>query len=152
MTLREGLQDKLGPVLFQFPKQVVYTPKMLQRVVQQLNPVFCNVLEFRHESWWRAAVFEQLRDHRLTFCSISYPDLPDGPVVQPPLFYYRFHGAPHLYKSAYADAYLNDIVEQVQQHADLSEVYLYFNNTATDAAIRNARHVQEVINDPALLR
>jgi uncharacterized protein YecE (DUF72 family) len=50
-TIREGLEEKLGPVLFQFPPRFRYDEERLARVLAQLDPGFDNVLEFRHPGW-----------------------------------------------------------------------------------------------------
>src|SRR5690606_39591437 len=48
-TSREGLQEKLGPVLFQFPPNMFFTEEMLFGIIEALDPSFLNVVEFRSE-------------------------------------------------------------------------------------------------------
>ena len=55
--------------------------ELLQKIVQQLNPSFINVVEFRHSSWWQTKVRETLSSHNISFCGISHPLLPDEAVV-----------------------------------------------------------------------
>src|SRR5262245_50088048 len=43
-TIRTGLQEKLGAVLFQLPAQVTYSDEFLQRIINQLDPSFTNVI------------------------------------------------------------------------------------------------------------
>lgn len=137
-TIREGLREKLGPVLFQFPPRFHYDEQRLARVLSQLDPGFENVLEFRHPGWWRNEVYAQLRQHRISFCGMSHPELPKDVVINGPVVYYRFHGVPDLYRSAYSDAALRQFAEQVEQAPGGREAWCYFNNDAAVAAIPNA--------------
>jgi uncharacterized protein YecE (DUF72 family) len=47
---RDGLKEKLGPLLFQFPPAFLYTKERLQRITGSLNNSFMNVVEFRHRA------------------------------------------------------------------------------------------------------
>src|ERR1044072_7910402 len=76
-SLREGLNEKLGSVLFQLPPWFSYSEEKLQNLIQLVDPSFPNVIEFRHGSWWREEVIEALSRKHLSFCSISHPTLPD---------------------------------------------------------------------------
>lgn len=138
-TIREGLQEKLGPVLFQFFSNVQYSEQLLSKVIRQLDPSFVNVLEFRHHSWWNAQVYERLAEHGIVFCGHSYPQLPDTVIVNSETVYYRFHGVPQLYCSAYPPEFLQHVADTIRSGASVQHAYLYFNNTMQDAAIRNAR-------------
>src|SRR5690606_20068460 len=67
-AVRAGLSEKLGPVLFQFPSNFHYAPERLSRIVEVLDVSVGNVLEFRHASWWNAAVYEALASANASFC------------------------------------------------------------------------------------
>lgn len=138
-TIREGLQEKSGPVLFQFPSRFRYEPERLERVLSQLDPGFANVLEFRHPGWWCEAVYTALRQRGISFCGLSYPGLPDEPIVTAPLIYYRFHGVPDLYRSAYREAQLRAFTEKLIADEKITDAWCYFNNDVAVAAIPNAR-------------
>ncbi len=49
-TVQEGLKEKLGCVLFQMPPQMVYKEEKLEQIIDNLDLLVKNVLEFRHES------------------------------------------------------------------------------------------------------
>lgn len=137
-TIHEGLQEKLGPVLFQFPPRFRYDEKRLIRVLEQLDPRFDNVLEFRHPGWWCDEVYKKLREHRVTFCGMSYPELPDEPIITGPIVYYRFHGVPELYRSAYSDTSLQHFAHMLESEITAKEIWCYFNNDVAVAAVPNA--------------
>jgi uncharacterized protein YecE (DUF72 family) len=137
-TVRAGLEEKLGPVLFQLPPRLRYEPERLQRILDQLDPTFDNVLEFRHPSWWQPAVYEQLAAKRISFCGMSHPELPDEVIVNSPVVYYRFHGVPDLYRSSYSRENLQRVVNKVREQDGIEQAWFYFNNDAAVAAIPNA--------------
>lgn len=141
---REGLSDKLDCVLFQLPPSFSYTEERLQLVLSAVNPEFKNVVEFRHESWWRQEVYDALEKSRITFCSVNYPKLPTQVIKTNAIGYYRFHGSPQLFYSLYKVEELESVLQQITEH-DFKEAYIYFNNTASSAAIINALKVKDIL-------
>jgi uncharacterized protein YecE (DUF72 family) len=137
-TVRAGLDEKLGPVLFQLPPRLRYEPERLQRILDQIDPTFDNVLEFRHPSWWQPTVYEQLAERRISFCGMSHPELPDDVIVNSPVVYYRFHGVPDLYRSSYSREDLQRVVNKIREQDGIEQAWFYFNNDAAVAAIPNA--------------
>jgi uncharacterized protein YecE (DUF72 family) len=140
----EGLGDKLGCVLFQLPPSFSYSEEKLQLLLNAVNPEFRNVVEFRHESWWRHDVYNILTKNNIFFCSVNYPKLPTDVIVTNNIGYYRFHGSPKLFYSQYTietlQAVLNGFLNK-----DIKETYVYFNNTASTAAIINAMQMKDLI-------
>ncbi|TSD66441.1 DUF72 domain-containing protein [Inquilinus sp. KBS0705] len=143
-VVSEGLQQKLGPVLFQLPPRFSYSEERLQRIIDNLNPAFNNVLEFRHETWWREDVYQALADKQIVFCGMSHPQLPDTLIMNTQQVYYRFHGVPDLYKSGYSTLFMENIVETIQSANNVSQGWFYFNNDVALAAITNAREMEQL--------
>ncbi len=102
------------------------------------------MIEFRHASWWNAAVYQQLAQHRISFCSISHPGLPDELVINSKTLYDRFHGVPELYKSLYPASKLKETVDQIRLSDSPEEAYIYFNNDIGASALQNAREMLEM--------
>ena len=144
-TVSKGLKDKLGCVLFQLHPGIEYSDARLAQILKSLDKSFINVIEFRHPSWWRPHVKKALQDEKIAFCGISYPNLPDEIVKTSSALYYRFHGVPDLYLSAYTNKQLKNIVGGIKRKRNVREVYIYFNNDIDVAAVRNARTVQRLI-------
>ena len=94
-VIREGLQEKLGAVLFQFPGSFEFASERLACIIENLDPTFENVVEFRNATWWQANVGRLLGLSGIRFCSVSYPGLSDKPVLNSPITYYRFHDIPN---------------------------------------------------------
>jgi uncharacterized protein YecE (DUF72 family) len=143
MVCGKGLKEKLGPLLFQFPSRLAYDPGILQRIISGMDPSFQNVVEFRDISWWNKKVYAALETKGIIFCGVSYPGLPDEVIVNGPVVYYRFHGIPKLYHSAYDEATLKKMANSVLRKSNVKEVYCYFNNTAAVGAIANARWLEK---------
>lgn len=137
-TINQGLQEKLGPVLFQLPPSFTYDEKKLDRIINCLNPSFKNVLELRHVSWWNDLVYQKLAKHNITFCGMSHPSLPDDVIQNTPAVYYRFHGVPVLYRSPYSKGFLQKIINAVKQNPGTREAWFYFNNDFDAVGVGNA--------------
>jgi uncharacterized protein YecE (DUF72 family) len=139
-VVSNGLQEKLGTVLFQMPPKFSYTVERLENILSNLNPVFKNVVEFRHVSWWQPEIYAELAKHNISFCGMSHPNLPDQLVANTPTLYYRLHGNQQLYSSAYNSNELNKFVHEVKA-TQADEAFLYFNNDIGASAISNAKEL-----------
>lgn len=134
----KGLKEKLGPVLFQLPPKYAYTNERLDLIVKSMYKEFKNVIEFRDASWWTRSVFKRLKEENLIFCGIDYPNLPNEATMTNEIVYYRFHGRPRLYYSAYKKKELKIIADSIFANKKVIKAYIFFNNTATLGAIKNA--------------
>ena len=140
----DGLGEKLGCVLFQFPRNFQFEPDRLARITDMLDASVRNVVEFRHESWWNKAVYTTLKKHRIIFSGMSHPALPDAVVSTVDTLYYRFHGVPHLYNSKYDSRKLEQVAQELLAQRQGREAFIYFNNTADACAVTNAKQLQEI--------
>jgi len=143
-TIKEGLKEKLGPVLFQLPPDLVYTEEKMQQIIQALDSSFLNAIECRHASWWNKKVYSTFKKNKICFCSHSYPKLPDDVIQSGDSIYYRFHGVPKLYYSAYSKKFLKEIVDTIRE-TSAKTVFIYFNNTAAVGAIENAEYIKKLL-------
>jgi uncharacterized protein YecE (DUF72 family) len=143
-TTREGLNEKLGPVLFQLPPNMPFTEEKMQQIIENMDASFQNVVECRHASWWNKKVFSAFEKHKISFCSISYPGLPDEVTATTDTIYYRFHGTPKLYYSSYPQKTLKKTIDSILK-TTVKTVYVYFNNTAGPGAIENAEFIKKYI-------
>jgi uncharacterized protein YecE (DUF72 family) len=146
-TIRIGLKNKLGPVLFQLPPQLKYSDEKLRVILDNLDGSFTNVIEFRQAEWWRKEVKDELSKRGVVFCGISYPGLPNEPVINNESAYYRFHGVPRLYYSPHPASELRKVTEIFLKNKKLKEVFIYFNNTANVSAIQNANFLESLVPD-----
>lgn len=144
-NINNGLQQKLGPVLFQIPPNFKYDDEKLERVINSLNPSFNNIFEPRHASWWNQEVYDSLAEKNITFCGMSYPGLPDDIIQNAPSVYYRFHGVPDLYSSPYNEEFLKKIIGSMQKPTKVG--WFYFNNDVNAVAPRNAKEMIALLPD-----
>jgi uncharacterized protein YecE (DUF72 family) len=140
-TINNGLQEKLGPVLFQMPPRFAYDEERLERIIKSLNPSFNNVAEFRHVSWWRQDVYKALAENNITFCGMSHPTLPDEVIENTSSVYYRFHGVPNLYRSPYSEEFLQNVMNTLKENPRVKEGWFYFNNDYDAVAVGNAKEM-----------
>lgn len=144
-TINFGLKEKVGCVLFQFPPKFSYSTERINLLINNLNPNFVNVVEFRHESWWNEEVFLMLKEKQIIFCGQSYPSqLPDQIVKNNPIIYYRFHGKPILYKSEYSATEIANFKQDIP--GDTRMAFIYFNNTWGSAALTNSKQLLNLID------
>ena len=143
-VISNGLTEKLGPVLFQLPPSFSYSEERLHLVTSALDPKFKNVVEFRHESWWRDDVYKTLAEKNLTFCSVSYPKLPDAIIENNAMGYVRLHGNTRLFYSEYDIIEIENLYSHIASK-NFKEVYVFFNNTASSAGIINALQLKAIV-------
>jgi uncharacterized protein YecE (DUF72 family) len=140
----EGLQDKLACILYQLPPSYSYTEERMQDVIDCLGNDIHNVVEFRHMSWWTKEVFDTLKKNKISFCSVSYPNLPEDNIATTNLFYKRMHGVPQLFKSSYSETELTTLADSIPK---TGEIFIYFNNTTYEAGYENALLLNRLITE-----
>ncbi|SRR5581483_10020506 len=146
-ALAELLGPQMGCFLFQFPPSYRYTPARLKSIVTQLNAARCDadvphVVEFRHKSWWRDAVYRTFKKANIVFCSVSAPRLPDELIATSDVVYIRFHGRQRWYRYDYPDEELREWAEKIR-HSGAREVWIYFNNDREGYATTNAKRLRK---------
>jgi uncharacterized protein YecE (DUF72 family) len=138
------LAEKMGCFLFQFPPGFHYSAARLKSLVAQLDPAYRNVVEFRHRSWWRDAVYEAFAKNNIAFCAVSAPRLPDTFPPNQPLLYVRFSGRTRWYRHDYSREELARWVERIRASA-AKEAWIYFNNDRTGLAVKNALTLRRLL-------
>jgi uncharacterized protein YecE (DUF72 family) len=138
------LGSKMGCFLFQFPPSYRYTAARLKSIVSQLDPAHRNVVEFRHRSWWRTAVYRAFARKDIAFCAVSAPRLPATLPPQPRLLYVRLSGRSRWYRHDYSDTELADWLARIRA-SGAEEVWVYFNNDREGFAIKNALRLRRML-------
>ena len=148
LHIQNHLKEKLSGFLYQFPPSFKNTPENISLIMHNLDFSYLNVIEFRHESWWRDEIFSLLKDHQIVFSGVSFPgNLPEDVIVNHPgILYYRLHGTPVLYKSEYSEEFINHLAEKIK--AGQQTTFIFFNNTWGTAAVKNALYLKEITGQP----
>ncbi len=137
-----GLGDKLGPILFQLPPSLEFDAAMAGHFFELLQNLHAgsSVLEPRHQSWFEKRPDDLLKGFRIARVAAD-------PVLVPPaaepggwssLVYFRLHGTPRVYYSAYPGEFLQSLAARILSMAESSTVWCIFDNTAAGAATANA--------------
>lgn len=136
-----GLGERLGCLLVQLPPSLVFEEAAAQSFFKTLREQYAGpvVLEPRHASWANADPL--LLAWQITRAGVDPArfDTDASPGGTGELRYWRLHGSPRLYYSAYEPAYLENLAGQMQiAAAEGATVWCVFDNTASGAALRNA--------------
>jgi uncharacterized protein YecE (DUF72 family) len=132
------LGERMGCFLFQLPPSYNFTAARLKNILGQLDHRRRNVVEFRHKSWWNAAVYKAFRKTGTIFCAVSAPRLPDELIKTADDIYIRFHGLRQWYRHDYTAAELAAWAERIGA-SGAKTAWIYFNNDREGYAIKNAR-------------
>ena len=146
----EGLADRLGCLLVQLPPSLTFTPEVVEAFFVALRQRFAGdvVLEPRHESWVVAA--PMLQAYRISQVVVDPSRISNDGSAQgwAGVRYWRLHGAPRSYHSAYDERYLQALAEQMKvAAAEGAAVWCIFDNTASGAALGNALALAALMAD-----
>lgn len=148
-----GLGEKLGCLLVQLPPSLELDmpiaanffsmlSRRLQAMLRVAQPVATAIVcEPRHPSWFTRDGEELLASHGIARVAADPAPVPGAaqPGGSRDAIYYRLHGSPRIYYSAYDESFLTALAAALKQYA-LSgrRVWCLFDNTALGAAAPNA--------------
>jgi uncharacterized protein YecE (DUF72 family) len=145
-----GLGDKLGPILFQFPRQWAVNLERLDGFLEALNahPRQRYAFEFRHSTWLVDGVYERLRAVNAALCLPVGWGIPLDVHLTANWTYLRFHGGEH--GIAFTDDELRPWAARIRAWlAEGIDSYSYFNNDTLEndrpPAIDNARRLRDLL-------
>lgn len=137
----DALGPKLAAVLWQLPQGLRQDLRLLERFVRRLDrwDTVHHAIEFRHDSWFDDGIARCLAEHRVAVVQSHAADWPLWNAVTTDLVYVRLHGGVRTYVSAYALATLKRWAARARAWVGEGRaVYVYFDNTAREHAVRNA--------------
>lgn len=148
-----SLGSKLGVLLVQLPPSATFDAPSAERFFRNARevttvPIAC---EPRHRTWFEHDATELLRSHAITRVAadpVCVPAAaePDGDLS---LVYFRLHGSPKTYYSAYDDIYLRRLATRLRAlHTAGREVWSIFDNTALGAATTNGLELDRLAGGP----
>jgi uncharacterized protein YecE (DUF72 family) len=116
-----ALGERLGPVLFQLPPDLVRDDTLLADFIGQIDGRVQAAFEFRHASWFTAPVLEALGTGGVSLCIAETEKLASPIERTAPYVYLR------LRKEAYDEAALARWAEHIRVlAAGTREVFIYF--------------------------
>lgn len=146
------LGGKLGPLLLQLPPSLVYDTVTAEAFLRGLRArtqaeVAC---EPRHPSWFTADVDALLSAHGVARVAADPARVPAAaiPGGDRTWSYWRWHGQPQIYRSAYDEPILAHLARQLLAEADAQRpAWFVLDNTALGHATGNALHLQALLQE-----
>ncbi|PWC77956.1 DUF72 domain-containing protein [Azospirillum sp. TSH64] len=136
------LGDRFGPLLVQLPPSLRFDRAVVEGFFTLLRTRFDGdvVCEPRHASWFTDAAEALLVSHRVARVAADPAPVPGAgePGGWDGLRYWRLHGSPVMYRSAYEPAVLDALAERLAAEAALRPVWCVFDNTADFHAVDDA--------------
>ncbi len=134
-----GLEEKLGPILFQLPPRWQAVPERLRDFARSLPRGYRYVFEFRDPSWFLPEIYQVLEEANCALCAASSPAFPEVRRTTADFAFLRFHGGKILYGSKYSREELSEWASYaLDLLAEGRDVYAYFNNDAYGYALEDA--------------
>ena len=145
-----ALGATLGCLLAQLPPSLQLDTEIAAAFFAALRDRFSGpvALEPRHVTWGSSDADALLAQFRIARVAADPPKVPDGrrPGGWPGLVYYRMHGSPRTYYSAYDDEQLAMLAADVSSYARADiPVWCIFDNTALGAATPNALELRQLL-------
>ena len=151
-----ALGARRGPLLLQCPPKLELNPRTATPFFKMFRKHYEGPAAFepRHASWFTAAANALLQDFRIARVAADPALNPEAahPAGHAALIYYRLHGSPRRYYSSYAPEYLQQLSAALRFHAENSETWCIFDNTASGAALGNLIDIQRLVGAPSLSR
>lgn len=137
-----GLGRTLGCLLLQLPASFPYERHRAAAFFTLLRARHKGAVVFepRHPSWFEPEVDALLKRVRIARVAADPPPVAAAlePGGWPHLAYFRLHGSPQMYYSAYSSAFLADLADRLRGESRRATVWCIFDNTASGAALGNA--------------
>jgi uncharacterized protein YecE (DUF72 family) len=138
-----ALENKLGALLMQLPPSFEFSARLTGRFFERLRKMYSGpvVLEPRHLTWFSPKGVAVLNEYSID--RVAADPLPVDEVLIAATWsdaaYFRLHGAPRMYYSAYTSAHLNRLANRLMAATKSgTPVWCIFDNTASGAAAGNA--------------
>jgi uncharacterized protein YecE (DUF72 family) len=144
----QGLEKKLGPVLFQLPPGWKVNVERLAEFLDSLPNGFRFAFEFRNTTWYTPEVLSLLKKFNCAFCIYNLEGHTTPLEVTADFVYIRLHGPGGKYEGSYAEEKLNTwayIADKWQTAG--KDVYIYFDNDQFGYAALNAKYLRSIISN-----
>ncbi|HEX8281700.1 MAG TPA: DUF72 domain-containing protein [Chthoniobacterales bacterium] len=138
-----ALGAKMGCLLVQLPPKLIFDAAVAEPFFRSLRArtTVAIACEPRHASWFEAGADQLLKSWHVARAAADPARVPaaEEPGGWRGLSYYRLHGSPKVYYSAYSAEFIAALATRVREDAAAErEVWVIFDNTTLGAATRNA--------------
>lgn len=143
------LGAKLGPLLVQLPPSLAFDAAVARAFFADLRARFegAVVCEPRHASWFEPEADALMRGLHVARAAADPAKHRQAaaPGGWPGLAYWRWHGSPHMYRSAYGEERLRELAQGVA-HSRAVETWVIFDNTTLGAAAADALALGDLLD------
>jgi uncharacterized protein YecE (DUF72 family) len=143
-----ALGPKLAVLLVQLPPSFSFDRAVVESFLRGLRsktsvPIAC---EPRHVTWFQSDAETLLKDHEVARVAADPAICPAAsqPGPSETLAYWRLHGSPAMYRSAYAGR-LDGYAKTLARSAAERETWCIFDNTASSAALPDALALRDLL-------
>lgn len=143
-----NFEEKLGPILFQFPPYWPIDINCLKNFIQNLPRQYLYTFEFRHKSWFCEELYELLNTQQMSLCFYNHKTYKSPEIITSPFVYIRMHG-PHetAYEGAYEEPTLLEYADKlIHWQQEGKTIYCYFDNDEKANAPKDAHRLKMLIN------
>ena len=142
-----GLGRKRGPLLVQLPPSLEFEARVARTFFDLIRARVNDfiVCEPRHPTWFSSEAETMLTRFAIGRAGADPPPVAgaERPGGWPGIVYYRLHGAPRKYWSAYDASYISQLADAMRALRAGVPAWCIFDNTASGAALENAWQLQK---------
>lgn len=148
-----NFEQKLGPILFQFPPYWPVDLPCLQKFITELPQKYLYTFEFRHKSWFCEGLYELLDTHQMALCFYDHKAYQSPEIVTSQFIYMRMHGpSENAYQGAYEEETLTKYAQKfISWQKEGKAIYCYFDNDEKANAPKDALRLKEMIGSTLTL-
>jgi uncharacterized protein YecE (DUF72 family) len=143
------LANKLGPILFQLPPKAAFDHAIAEAFFTLFRDLHSGpaVFEPRHPTWFTAEADHLLKQFQIARVAADPAPVPEAaiPAGWSKLIYYRLHGSPHMYYTAYTEPFLQFLSTTIARQHRMADVWCIFDNTASCAALGDSLTLQRLL-------
>ncbi|MBA2709364.1 MAG: DUF72 domain-containing protein [Tatlockia sp.] len=147
LNVFKHFENKLGPVLFQFPPSWSVDLPRLKHFIEQLPKNYLYTFEFRHKSWFCDDLYELLQKHQMSLCFYDHKTYRSPEMVTGSFIYVRMHGPlEEAYKGAYEGSTLEEYAKKFIDWREKGKaIYCYFDNDEKANAPQDAQRLKAIL-------
>jgi uncharacterized protein YecE (DUF72 family) len=145
------LRQRMGPLLIQLPPSLAFDRAVAGEFLRGLRARFEDAVacEPRHPTWFEGEADRLLSGYHVARVAADPARVPEAaiPAGSKDIAYFRLHGSPHMYRSAYERAFLAELADRLNA-SGAAEAWCIFDNTASGAAIGDALALKDLVGEP----